>query len=259
MVVALRGQIKKMEGSKPLTPQEETLLRFLVSLSHKDAATKKQMKVTNYEKPELEFPVGTGSLLECVLAEVRGRAKSGDDGAPADLLQAELFKARDLHRTFHSMGKRNQAANDLRDVRTMFEQQGIIAEAMLMTLLERAMKAAGMKFPREHAENLLTRLNEAKGTAARWELLDPLLRAISDQMDGQETANQNLKDAIEDIQKYRKWPKEWPTPDLSKATRRRDVVAAIHDLARHVESQLPNGTMTIYSRLSQTYYYDSQA
>ena len=100
-----------------------------------------------------------------------------------------------------------------------------------------ASTAVGETYPEEHALDLIIRLNEAKGTAARWELLGPLLQALSDQLDGAKTARNDLKAAVDDILKYRKWPRDWPEPDLSKATNRRDFVAAIHDIAHYVESK----------------------
>ena len=79
-----------------------------------------------------------------------------------------------------------------------------------------------------------------RDTAEQWHLLSPLLQAMSDQLDGEDTAAQDLKIAIENIQQSGNEPEKLHAPDLSGATQRHDVVAAIHDLVRYVKSTLPD-------------------
>ena len=248
MITALKEQIDDLGASYPLNHHETELLNFLGRLkANQEAAAKTLMDRAGYEKEQLQVHVDSESKerLEKLLGNVRQRAKDGDDGNPATLLRAELSRAKDAHRIKNGTAEQRKFGRDLIEVRRTFANEGRIADEPLKRLLERA-RFTDSKSSEELIKKLMYRDGDnlqptvERDTAEQWHLLSPLLQAMSDQLDGEDTAAQDLKIAIKNIQQSGNDPEELHAPDLSGATHRHDVVAAIHDLARYVKSTLPD-------------------
>ena len=253
IIPVLDKQITDMTASGGLNDHEYNLLEFFQRLKvNQEAAATTLMKSAGYEKEHLNVHVNRTreARLEKLLGDVWKRAKDGDDGDPATLLRTEISKAKDNYRIKNGTAEQRKFGKALKEVQKTFASEGRIAQESLKTLLEHARRITNSKSLEENPANLFKKLSYRdadnysptveRSTAEQWNLLNPFLEAMSDQIDGVDTARQDLKYAIDNIKKSKNRREELRAPDLTEITHRHDVMAAIHDLARYVRSTLPD-------------------
>ncbi len=242
MFTVLDGCIESMtkeNEEKPLNENEKELLTLLQTMKkNQDGVAQKLMTQIAYGKEQLAVHADADEAgrLRKAFDTAWKRASNGDDRNAADLLKTELSRAQDLRRSEKGTPEQRKFAKDLKAVRDAFGEEGIIAEAPLTNLLERSLRKSGWSV--QLAKDLVKRLTTQPGVKAQWNLLGPLLRAMSDQIDGVETSRQDLLKAIKKIQEASSGSKDLEAPNLAKAKLRLDVASAIHDLAHYIENNI---------------------
>ena len=183
----IESMTKKNE-EEPLNEKEKELLILLQTMKkYQDRVAQKLMTQIAYGKEQLAVHVDADEAgrLRKAFDTAWKRASNGDDRNAADLLKTELSRAQDLRRSEKGTPEQRKFAKDLKAVRDAFGEEGIIAEAPLTNLLERSLRKSG--WPVQLAKDLVKGLTTQPGVKAQWNLLGPLLRAMSDQIDGVET------------------------------------------------------------------------
>lgn len=211
----------KENEEKPLNENEKELLTLLQTMKkNQDGVAQKLMTQIAYGKEQLAVHADADEAgrLRKAFDTAWKRASNGDDRNAADLLKTELSRAQDLRRSEKGTPEQRKFAKDLKAVRDAFGEEGIIAEAPLTNLLERSLRKSGWSV--QLAKDLVKRLTTQPGVKAQWNLLGPLLRAMSDQIDGVETSRQDLLKAIKKFKKPAAGPKilrhrTWPKPNFA--------------------------------------------
>jgi hypothetical protein len=234
--------IARMTEKKPSNEPQKKLLALIHKMKElQDSVVQNLLEQTGCDQIVIHADADDTRRMREAFGKVLDRLGEVDDGKAAVVLKQKLAEAKDHRRSEKGTPKQRKFAEDLGTVRSTFANQGIIAQEPLTTLLEHAFRKPGWRGPERLAKELVTSVINQRGIKAQWKLLEPLLQAMADQVHGVETATRDLTSAIRKIREAKRSPEDLAAPRLAEAISRLDVGAAIHDLARYVESNAPKG------------------